>query len=157
MRRTFPAALLLAGLVLVGSGCASTGPSTLEEVTFAPSLDVDLSEMTRTESGVYIQDLVQGVGEEVGLGDRVRMQYVGWLADGTRFDSSLDGGEPFEFRVGRGEAISGWDRGVRGMREGGQRRLVVPPELGYGVRGAGGRVPPNAVLVFRVQVLEVNP
>lgn len=156
MKRACAALGILAGATLAATGCASTGAVNVQEVAFAPSLGVDLSEMTRRPSGVYVQDLVEGVGEEVGLGDRVRMHYVGWLPDGTRFDSSLDRGEPFEFRVGREEVVSGWDRGVVGMREGGQRRIVVPPELGYGIRGAGERVPPNAVLVFRLQVLSVN-
>lgn len=156
------AALLpvLLGATLAVGACASGGPPGSggpQEVEFAPSLEVDLAEMTRKSSGVYVQDLVEGVGQEVGVGDVVRMQYVGWLPDGTRFDSSLARGEPFEFKVGRDQAISGWDRGVRGMKEGGQRRLVVPPALGYGARGAGEQIPPNTTLVFQVQVLAVNP
>lgn len=150
-------AILFLVLALAPTACASGGGGpALKQVSFAPSLDVQLDRMTRLPSGVYVQDLVQGVGEEAGLGNQVRIQYVGWLADGTRFDSSLQRGEPLQFRLGRDEVISGWDAGIRGMKEGGQRLLVVPPSEGYGARGAGDAVPPNAVLVFRVQLLEVR-
>jgi FKBP-type peptidyl-prolyl cis-trans isomerase len=84
------------------------------------------------------------------------VHYSGWLTDGTRFDSSLDRGQPFEFRLGAGQVIPGWDEGVAGMKVGGKRKLTVPPQLGYGSHGAGGVIPPDAVLVFEVELLAVN-
>ena len=102
-----------------------------------------------------IEDVAQGAGPEAVRGKTVEVHYTGWLADGTKFDSSV-GGEPFSFRLGAGEVIEGWDRGVAGMRVGGRRRLTLAPELGYGARGAPPRIPPNATLVFEVELLAVS-
>jgi FKBP-type peptidyl-prolyl cis-trans isomerase FkpA len=107
-------------------------------------------------SGLILEDLVEGTGALAhGPGCFVKVHYTGWLADGRQFDSSV-GGEPFGFPLGVGYVIPGWDRGVAGMRVGGKRRLTVPPELGYGARGAGGVIPPNATLTFEVELLEVS-
>jgi len=103
-----------------------------------------------------IQDLQVGSGAEAVSGARVSVHYTGWLTDGTKFDSSLDRGKPFQFQIGAGQVIKGWDQGVAGMRVGGKRKLVIPPELGYGARGAGRVIPPNAVLVFEVELLAVS-
>lgn len=100
-----------------------------------------------------ITDIKVGDGEVAQAGKRVVVHYTGWLTDGTKFDSSVDRGEPFEFDLGRGQVIPGWDRGVEGMRVGGKRELVIPPELGYGSRGAGGVIPPGATLKFEVELL----
>jgi len=101
-----------------------------------------------------IEDLVAGKGSEAVRGKSVQVHYTGWLLDGTKFDSSV-GGSPFSFELGAGEVIEGWDRGVAGMKVGGKRKLTLPPELAYGTRGAPPEIPPNATLVFEVELLAV--
>jgi FKBP-type peptidyl-prolyl cis-trans isomerase FkpA len=125
------------------------------EQTYAPELDVNLDRMQRTPSGLYTQDLVEGTGQTAQAGNLVVAHYTGWLPNGQEFDSSR-GGQPFEFPLGQGRVIPGWDEGVAGMREGGRRRLVIPSELAYGPQGAGGVIPPNATLVFDIELLEVR-
>jgi FKBP-type peptidyl-prolyl cis-trans isomerase len=106
-----------------------------------------------TESGLQYVDLTMGQGRQAELGDTATVHYTGWLANGTKFDSSLDRKEPFKFRVGAGQVIKGWDEGVMGMKVGGKRKLIIPPDLGYGSRGAGNVIPPNATLTFEVELL----
>ena len=103
-----------------------------------------------------IEEMVVGQGAEAVKGKQVTVHYTGWLTDGKKFDSSKDHGEPFKFALGRGQVIEGWDQGVAGMKVGGKRKLTIPPELGYGARGAGGVIPPNATLVFEVELLGVK-
>jgi FKBP-type peptidyl-prolyl cis-trans isomerase FkpA len=119
---------------------------------FNPDLEPSMSETT-TASGLIIEDLVVGQGETAQAGQRVSVHYTGWLTDGQKFDSSKDRNEPFDFPLGRGHVIAGWDEGVAGMQVGGSRKLTIPPHLGYGARGAGGVIPPNATLVFEVELL----
>jgi FKBP-type peptidyl-prolyl cis-trans isomerase len=106
--------------------------------------------------GLEIQDLKVGDGAEAVKGKKVSVHYTGWLTNGTKFDSSLDRGKPFQFQLGAGQVIQGWDQGVAGMKIGGKRKLTIPPDLGYGARGAGGVIPPNATLVFEVELLGVG-
>jgi len=113
-----------------------------------------------TPSGLQITDTKAGTGAEAKSGNTCIMHYTGWLyADGkkgTKFDSSLDRGQPFSFPLGAGRVIKGWDEGVAGMKVGGKRTLIIPASLGYGARGAGGVIPPNATLLFEVELLEVR-
>lgn len=104
---------------------------------------------------LQIEDLVIGTGSEAKAGDRVSVHYTGWLTDGTKFDSSLDGGQPFEFVLGQGGVIEGWDKGVAGMKVGGKRKLTIPPDMGYGERGSGP-IPPNSTLIFEVELLGIQ-
>lgn len=108
------------------------------------------------DSGLEYIDLAVGTGREAGLGDTATVHYTGWLQDGTKFDSSVDRGQPFPFRIGAGQVIKGWEEGVTGMKVGGKRKLMIPPHLGYGARGAGGVIPPNAKLTFEVELLNLR-
>ncbi len=114
--------------------------------------------MNTTPSGLQFEDSVVGSGATAQAGRSVRVHYTGWLwkdgEKGGKFDSSKDRGQPFEFDLGAGMVIRGWDEGVQGMQEGGTRVLIIPPELGYGARGAGGVIPPNATLCFEVELLK---
>ena len=113
-----------------------------------------------TPSGLIIDDVVEGSGASASAGQHVTVHYTGWLfndgALGAKFDSSKDRNEPFVFSLGRQNVIAGWDEGVQGMQIGGVRKLTIPPALGYGARGAGGVIPPNATLMFEVELLEVE-
>src|SRR6476661_7648291 len=113
-----------------------------------------------TDSGLQYEDTVTGSGAEAKAGQHVTVHYTGWLrnddgSQGSKFDSSKDRNDPFQFKLGAGHVIRGWDEGVQGMKVGGQRRLTIPAELGYGARGAGGVIPPNATLIFDVELLGV--
>ncbi|HET6342056.1 MAG TPA: FKBP-type peptidyl-prolyl cis-trans isomerase [Gemmatimonadota bacterium] len=137
-----------------GSATASgTAPVASE---YASELGVDLGAMEVTESGLYILDVREGEGEEAVSGDTVVVHYTGWLPNGMKFDSSRDRAEPFSFVLGEGRVIPGWEEGVAGMKVGGQRRLVIPPHLGYGPIGAGDVIPADATLVFDVELLETG-
>ena len=115
--------------------------------------------MITTPSGLQFEDTTLGTGATAQAGQHVKVHYTGWLYNegvkGAKFDSSKDRGDPFDFGLGAGMVIKGWDQGVAGMMVGGTRTLVIPPALGYGARGAGGAIPPNATLVFEVELLEV--
>ena len=115
--------------------------------------------MQTTSSGLQYEDTTPGTGAEAKAGQQVTVHYTGWLYEdgqaGRKFDSSKDRNDPFQFSLGAGMVIRGWDEGVQGMKVGGTRRLVIPPQLGYGARGAGGVIPPNATLLFEVELLDV--
>jgi peptidylprolyl isomerase len=127
---------------------------------FAGALSPSQAQVTVTDSGLIISDTKVGTGVEAKPGNTCVMHYTGWLykegAKGEKFDSSLDRGEPFSFGLGRKQVIKGWDEGVAGMKVGGKRTLIIPPELGYGARGAGGSIPPGATLLFEVELLDVR-
>jgi len=107
-------------------------------------------------SELIIEELTVGDGPTAAAGQSVSVHYTGWLTNGQKFDSSVDRNDPFEFNLGRGQVIPGWDQGVAGMQVGGKRKLTIPPELAYGARGAGGVIPPNATLVFEVELLGIR-
>lgn len=153
------AALMVACLIV--SACADRGAEDLSEDSFAdvqfnPSLDIDLPRMSRSPTGLYFEDLEQGSGELAEAGRDVVVHYTGWLPSGQEFDSSHDRGEPYVFLLGTGDVIQGWHEGVAGMKVGGRRKLVIPPELAYGEAGRPGAIPPNATLVFDVELLDVR-
>ena len=112
--------------------------------------------MVRTSSGLQYADLVVGKGREAHAGETATVHYTGTLVDGTKFDSSKDRNQPFSFQLGAGRVIKGWDEGVEGMKIGGTRKLVIPSQLGYGARGAGSAIPPNAALIFIVELLDLR-
>jgi FKBP-type peptidyl-prolyl cis-trans isomerase FkpA len=110
---------------------------------------------TTTPTGLIIEEVTVGGGALAAAGQKVTVHYTGWLTDGSKFDSSRDRNDPFVFPLGQRRVIAGWDEGLQGMRVGGVRKLTIPPALGYGARGAGGVIPPNATLVFEVELLGV--
>ena len=125
-----------------------------------PAADGAQGKMTELANGLKYIDTTVGTGAEATPGHHVTVHYTGWLDNGgqkgRKFDSSVDRGEPFDFALGAGQVIPGWDQGVAGMKVGGKRTLTIPPALGYGARGAGGVIPPNATLIFDVELLKVN-
>jgi FKBP-type peptidyl-prolyl cis-trans isomerase len=152
--------LAAAALSITVVACASGGapvppPRSVESTPFASSLDVDLSKMTKTASGLYWRDIEVGTGMLVKGKMNVRAHYTGWLTNGEKFDSNGVDDEPVEIPLGRGRAIKGWEEGLQGMRVGGRRQLVVPSELGYG-SAHSGMIPPDAVLVFDIRVVSAK-
>jgi len=140
---------ILSLLVVLLAGCSTQAPEQ-ESISQTDERQVEMAEELK------IEDLVAGEGEEAKAGDVVEVHYTGTLTDGAKFDSSLDRGVPFEFELGAGEVIPGWDQGVAGMRVGGKRKLTIPPELGYGERGVPGTIPGNATLIFEVELLGIK-
>ena len=142
LSRTLIAALLAAVFPFVAPACAKEETKPAAEVT--------------TATGLKYQDLKVGTGPEAASGKIVEVHYTGWLESGTKFDSSVDRNRPLTFRLGAGDVIKGWDEGVAGMKVGGKRKLTIPPDLGYGKRGAGEVIPPGATLIFEVELLGVR-
>ncbi|MEK7497862.1 MAG: FKBP-type peptidyl-prolyl cis-trans isomerase [Patescibacteria group bacterium] len=124
--------------------------------TASPSATISESPISTMETQLKIEDITVGTGVEATAGKKVTVNYSGTLTDGTKFDSSYDRGVPFSFNLGAGEVIKGWDMGVLGMKVGGKRKLTIPASLGYGAQGAGGVIPPNATLIFEVELLDVK-
>ncbi len=145
------AALSIAALSACTKKSAETTSATTENTATSSATDA-----SKAEADLKIENLKEGTGAEAVNGKQVSVHYTGTLTDGKKFDSSVDRGQPFKFVLGAGQVIRGWDLGVAGMKVGGKRKLTIPPELGYGERGAGGVIPPNATLVFEVELLEVN-
>ena len=141
------AVLLMLGLL--GAACASPAAAPQAAPGATPT------EVTLADGLKYTDEQV-GTGAEAQAGKTAVVHYTGWLLDGTKFDSSRDRNQPFSFPIGAGRVIKGWDEGVAGMKVGGKRTLIIPPELGYGARGAGGVIPPNATLKFEVELLDVK-
>ncbi|HTS18178.1 MAG TPA: FKBP-type peptidyl-prolyl cis-trans isomerase [Verrucomicrobiae bacterium] len=139
-------------------GCSQSEAPKQEQSSAQPAASASGSAAppTAAVTELKIEDTKVGTGDEAVTGKNVTVHYTGWLTDGTKFDSSKDHGQPFTFQLGAGQVIKGWDQGVVGMKVGGVRRLTIPPSLGYGENGAGGVIPPNATLVFEVELLGVN-
>jgi FKBP-type peptidyl-prolyl cis-trans isomerase FkpA len=155
MRRLCCAMLVV--MLAACSAAATEEPPAVapESLTFAPALNVDLAAMQRLDGGLYVRDLREGGGRSVARGDEVAVRYAGWLPDGRMVDSNVAPAAPRSFMLGERQVIRGWDQGVVGMRVGGQRQLIVPPSLGYGNRQVGS-IPPNATLVFIVEVVSAR-
>lgn len=154
----FSRALVAAALLVACKEAPPAKPSVSgqpEDLTYAPALGVKLDSAEKRPSGLYVHDIVVGTGALCDSMATAKVHYTGWLADGMKFDSSLDRQEPFFFTVGIGQVIGAWDEGVRGMRVGGKRRLVVPPKLGYGDIGAAPVIPRMATLVFDIELLDL--
>lgn len=128
----------------------------IEQTTFAPSLNVDLSQSTKTSTGLYIRDLTVGTGAAATSTSAVTVYYEGFLANGYRFDSRLSPQDPFAVKLGTKSVIDGWEQGLVGMKVGGKRQLIIPPDLGYGTYGIN-QIPSNAVLVFNIELVSVAP
>ena len=135
-----------------GDGLATPGVAS----TAAGSMAGMSGGIVTLPSGLKYEDLTVGEGPVAENGMKATVNYTGWLLDGTKFDSSFDSGNPYPFQLGSGSVIRGWDEGVKGMKVGGKRKLTIPPQLGYGAAGYGGVIPPNATLVFEVELLEVQ-
>lgn len=142
MKSSYRSSLIAIVVLTLGVGVGGSMAESNQEVT--------------TPSGLKYVDQAVGTGDVAVVGKNVSVHYTGWLENGKKFDSSVDRGQPFSFPLGAGRVIKGWDEGVQGMKVGGKRKLTIPSDLGYGSRGAGGVIPPNATLIFDVELLGVR-
>lgn len=156
MKLQFALIFILLAFLAVAYGCRKSDKSSAPSSSSASSPAKVNGQPTTTASGLQYWDIVVGTGATATPRSMVRVHYSGFLTNGEKFDSSRDRGEPFSFPLGAGQVIKGWDEGVAGMKVGGQRQLRIPPELGYGAAGAGGAIPPNATLIFDVELLGVD-
>ena len=157
MKRMLIALCVASGMACGGDDAPASEGAELPAVEgFAAELNIDFSRMTDLGGGLYMEDLREGTGDMVRRGQVIVAHYTGWLPDGTKFESSKDSGRPFASPVGVGSLITGWDLGIPGMKVGGVRKLVIPPNLGYGAAGSPPNSPPNTTLVVEVEVLEVQ-
>lgn len=161
MKKLVFLSMFVAGLLMV----AQTGKSDAQKPSSSPAAAATpkpggptpvTGKPQTTASGVECWDIKVGTGKTAVAGKKLTMHYTGWLTNGKKFDSSVDRGEPFQFTLGVGQVIKGWDEGVAGMKEGGKRQLKIPASAGYGARGAGGVIPPNATLIFDVELIAVK-
>ena len=150
------AASLFGGGEKTNAIAAEIAPPAITQTINKEIISMDLDQAVTTDSGLKYIDIVEGTGESPQKGQKVTVHYTGTLTDGKKFDSSKDRNQPFTFTIGVGQVIKGWDEGVASMKVGGQRTLIIPPELGYGARGAGGVIPANATLLFDVELLAVK-
>ena len=154
--------LILALLIAVSVACTGSKSTATSSptATATPSPTAVVASgsiaIITTPSGLQYKDLIVGSGQEAQAGDTAVVHYTGWLENGTKFDSSLDRGAPFDFVIGQGQVIKGWDEGVASMKVGGQRDLTIPPELAYGDRSVGDVIPPGATLIFEVELIEIR-
>jgi FKBP-type peptidyl-prolyl cis-trans isomerase len=155
MRKLYFAVTLVSLLACRKADTSAQVSDSPETVTYAKELDVHLDHMTKQPSGLYLLDIKEGTGPAIAAGQTAQVHYTGWLVNGKQFDSSV-GGQPLEFTIGQRRVIDGWEEGVTGMKAGGKRRLVIPPELGYGAQGYPGAIPGNATLVFDVELLAIR-
>jgi peptidylprolyl isomerase len=158
-KRVFAFAIALAFSPVLYAGLWAASPAVGQEQQGEKKEEKEKM-WTKTDSGLQYRDVKEGTGEKAAKGQTALVHYTGWLwandTKGKKFDSSKDRGEPFDFPIGAGQVIKGWDEGVAGMKVGGKRELVIPPELGYGARGAGGVIPPNSTLFFEVELLRIQ-
>ncbi len=164
MRRIFATAVIV--LVALAVSVSGQTPAT-QTPTHKPAQPVRpntnaptkvTGDGVKTDSGLQYWDIRVGTGAVAKAGDHVKVHYTGWLTTGKKFDSSVDARQPFDFTIGKGDVIKGWEEGVAGMKVGGKRQLRIPPELGYGAAGTpGGPIPPNATLIFDIQLLSIIP
>ena len=157
--------LIVTALLAVSALAAGCGDKTTDQESSGGSTPAEQEATTPQESTaatatgdvteLVVEDIKVGTGAEAKTGDTITVHYTGWLTDGTKFDSSVDAGQPFQFPLGQGYVIQGWDEGIVGMKVGGVRKLTIPPDMGYGAQGAGGVIPPNATLIFQVELISI--
>ena len=147
-------------MIIIRFACAALALAIVAAVTPFGRSEAATNQVIEMPNGLKYTDTKTGDGASATSGNKVSVHYTGWLynndAKGAKFDSSVDRGKPFQFTLGAHQVIAGWDEGVAGMKVGGKRTLIIPPELGYGARGAGGAIPPNATLIFEVELLDVK-